>query len=75
MKTLTELAKKHGHFRAPHVSEDQPFDAAHAVAAVYHKWSVHQRNTGAEMQLEDDDYLMALEAAASGETHAPAMGA
>lgn len=71
-QSLTELAKKHGHFRAPHVSEDLPFDAAHSVAAVFHKWALHQHRTGVEMQLEDDDYLLAIDSAAEGAVHEPA---
>lgn len=45
----------------------------HAVAAVGHGWAQHAHHTGQPMQLTAAEYNAALEAAANGKLHEPAV--
>lgn len=69
--TLTDLAKKHGHFLKLGIdgSGDPPFSPHHLAASVHNKWSVQEHTTGQEVKLSDAAYLAAIEAA---KNHVPA---
>lgn len=67
---IRELAVKHGQVAA--VTHDgDPYKLAHMMAAMLHGWNREQYHVGV-VELTDDDYLKALAAAETGETHAPA---
>lgn len=68
--SLLELALKTGHVVKP-VLHGSEFSTAHETAAVVHGWNSYQYNYG-PLELEEDDYLAALSAAAFGSVHAPA---
>lgn len=63
--SLTDLAKKHGHFLKLGIdgSGDPPFSPHHLAASVHNKWSVQEHTTGQEVKLSDAAYLAAIEAA------------
>lgn len=82
MATVEALAVKHGQtFHRmgkdgklyPIVpSHDSVFKRDHLVADVLHGWTLYSNKGADPMRLGDDDYLLAIEAAKEGKTHAPA---
>jgi hypothetical protein len=45
----------------------------HDVAAAAHGWRQHAHETGKELQLSQEDYTAAVDAASSGKLHEPAL--
>lgn len=70
VKPLNALAATHGHVARPAPDGDN-FSAAHMCAAVRHAWNWHEHHFGG-VELSDDDYLAALDAASKGGMHPPA---
>lgn len=73
--SLADLAKRHGHVKPAPIAGDSPLSALHQSADVLHGWALHKHYTGEDVQLTDEDYLAALEAAKAGDprkVHAPA---
>jgi hypothetical protein len=69
--TLLELAQRHGKYQGARVEGDDPFKALHNTAAVLNGWRKQERVTSQPVQLSDEDYLLALEAAKAGEAYGP----
>jgi hypothetical protein len=67
---LHDLAIKHGQIAKP-APEGSVYRAKHAAACVLHGWAYSEYHYG-PVDLSDEDYLSALDAAKRGEIHAPA---
>jgi hypothetical protein len=68
--TLTELATKHNHLAKP-APDGEKFSAKHLCAAAVHGWNAYEYHYGA-IDMEEDDYLAALESASTGDVFEPA---
>ncbi len=67
---LVELAKKNNQLAKP-APDGEKFSAKHLCAAAVHGWNAFEYNYG-EFELDEEDYLAALDSASRGVVYEPA---